>query len=152
LPVTDRIEKTIELNAPVARVWKALTDYREFGTWFRVDLEGPFVPGKLARGRPTKPGCELLSFECTVQKMEPERCFSFTWHPYAVDPKVDYSKEPQTLVEFTLEKTATGTRLTVVESGFDKIPADRRQKTFRMNGEGWGIQMENIARYVGHAG
>lgn len=150
--MSDRIEKSIELKAPVSRVWRALTDYREFGTWFRVELEGPFVAGKLARGRTTNPGCELLAFEVTVQKMEPERLFSFTWHPYAIDPKVDYSKEPQTLVEFTLEKTATGTRLTVVESGFDTIPAGRRAEAFRMDDMGWGIQMENIARHVGHAG
>jgi uncharacterized protein YndB with AHSA1/START domain len=150
--MSDRIEKTIELNAPVSRVWKALTDYREFGTWFRVELEGPFVAGKPARGRTTNPGCALLAFEVMVQKIEPERHFSFTWHPYAVDPKVDYSKEPQTLVEFTLEKTATGTRLTVVESGFDKIPAHRRAEAFRMDDMGWGMQMENIARHVGHGG
>ena len=150
--MTDRIEKTIDLKAPVSRVWRALTDYREFGTWFRVELEGPFVPGKLARGRTTNPGCELLAFEVTVQKMEPERLFSFTWHPYAVDPTVDYSKEPQTLVEFTLEKTATGTRLRVVESGFDKIPAGRRPEAFRMDDLGWAIQMENIAKHLGHAG
>src|ERR1700730_11847294 len=107
----DRIEKRIELKAPVSRVWRALTDYREFGQWFRVNLEGPFVPGKLTRGRIAYPGYEHLVMEVVVQKMEPERLFSFRWHPYAVDPKVDYSKEPPTLVEFTLEKTPTGTLL-----------------------------------------
>ena len=136
--MTDRIEKTIELNAPVARVWRALTDYREFGTWFRVELEGPFVAGKLARGRTTNPGCELLAFEVTVQKIEPERCFSFTWHPYAVDPNVDYAKEPQTLVEFTLEKTATGTRLTVVEVRLRQDPGRPPPKDFPHERRGLG--------------
>ncbi len=148
--MSDRIEKSIELKAPVSRVWRALTDYREFGTWFGVTLEGPFAPGKVAGGRINHPECGQLRFECTVQKMEPERLFSFTWHPYAKDPKYDYSKELQTLVEFTLEKTATGTLLRVVESGFDKIPPGRRPEAFRMNDRGWSIQMENIAKHVGH--
>src|SRR5260221_12243738 len=101
---TDRIEKRIELNAAPARVWRALTDYKEFGAWFRVNLEAPFVPGKTTRGKITHPGYEHLTMEVAVRTMEPERLFSFTWHPYAVDPKVDYSKEPPTLVEFALEK------------------------------------------------
>ena len=126
----DRIEKRIELKAPVARVWRALTDYREFGEWFRVKLEGPFVPGKVSRGQVTHPGYEHLQWEAVVQKMEPEKIFSFTWHPYAVDPKVDYSKETPTLVEFRLEKTPAGTLLVVTESGFDKIPAGRRAEAF----------------------
>ena len=114
----DRIEKRIELNAPVSRVWRALTDYREFGEWFRVALEGPFVPGKPVRGRITWPGAEHLLMTATVQRMEPERLFSFMWHPYAIDPHVDYSSEPPTLVEFTLHATPEGTLLVVVESGF----------------------------------
>jgi uncharacterized protein YndB with AHSA1/START domain len=146
--MSDRIEKIIELRAPVSRVWRALTDYREFGTWFRVRLEGPFVPGETARGQIAYPGYEHLRWEAVVQKMEPERLFSFTWHPYAVDPNEDYSKEPPTLVEFTLEETATGTRLRIVESGFDRIPAKRRNEAFRMNDHGWSIQSENIARHV----
>ena len=105
---TDRIEKSIELKAPVSRVWKALTDHREFGTWFRVKLEGPFVPGEVSRGQITYPGYEHIRWEAVVQRMEPERLFSFTWHPYAVDPNEDYSGEPPTLVEFTLEPTANG--------------------------------------------
>ncbi|HJU30920.1 MAG TPA: SRPBCC family protein [Hyphomicrobiaceae bacterium] len=149
--MSDRIEKTIELNAPVSRVWRALTDYREFGTWFRVDLDGPFVPGQASRGHITYPGYEHVRWEAVVQKMEPERLFSFTWHPYAVDPKEDYSKEPPTLVEFTLEKTERGTLLRVVESGFDKIPAKRRSEAFRMNEGGWSEQMKNIATHVGQA-
>jgi uncharacterized protein YndB with AHSA1/START domain len=149
--MTDRIEKTIELQAPVSRVWKALTDYQEFGKWFRVRLEGPFVPGQSSRGQITYPGYEHLRWEAIVQKMEPERLFSFTWHPYAVDPKKDYSKEPPTLVEFTLEKTANGTLLRIVESGFDKLPSRRRDEAFRMNEGGWSAQLENIAQHVGQA-
>ena len=149
--MSDRIEKTIELNASVSRVWRALTDHREFGTWFRVRLDGPFVPGQVSRGQITYPGYEHIRWEAVVQKMEPERLFSFTWHPYAVDPKEDYSKEPPTLVEFTLEKTKQGTLLRVVESGFDKIPAKRRSEAFRMNEGGWSEQMKNIAAHVGQA-
>jgi uncharacterized protein YndB with AHSA1/START domain len=144
----DRIEKQIELKAPVSRVWRALTDYREFGEWFRVKLEGPFVVGKVAEGFITWPGYEHLRMEVVVQKIEPERYFSYTWHPYALDPKVDYSKETPTLVEFTLEKTAKGTLLKVTESGFDKIPSARRLEAFRMNDNGWAQQMKNIESYV----
>jgi uncharacterized protein YndB with AHSA1/START domain len=147
----DRIEKTIELDAPVSRVWRALTDHREFGTWFRARLEGPFVLGQTARGRITYPGYEHLRWEAVVQRMEPERVFSFTWHPHAVDPQQDYAAEPPTLVEFTLEPISTGTRLHLVESGFDKLPAHRRLTAFRMNEQGWSIQMDNIAGYLGHA-
>jgi uncharacterized protein YndB with AHSA1/START domain len=146
--MTDRIEKRIELKAPVARVWRALTDYREFGEWFRVKIDGPFVPGEVSRGHITHPGYEHLKWEAVVKAMEPERLFSFTWHPYAIDPKVDYSKEPQTLVEFRLEKMDEGTRLTVTESGFDKIPAGRRAEAFRMNEGGWAQQVKNIEHHV----
>jgi uncharacterized protein YndB with AHSA1/START domain len=148
---TDRIEKSIELKAPVSRVWRALTDHNEFGTWFRVKLDGPFVPGEVSRGRITYPGYEHIRWEAVVQRIEPERLFSFTWHPYAVDPDEDYSGEPPTLVEFMLEPTATGTLLRVVESGFDKIPKKRRGEAFRMNERGWSAQIENIARHVGQA-
>jgi len=144
----NRIEKRIELNAPIARVWRALTDYREFGEWFRVALEGPFAPGETARGKITWPGYEHIRWEATIQKMEPESLFSFTWHPYAVDPGVDYSKETPTLVEFRLQATATGTLLTVTESGFDKVPAERRLEAFRMNEGGWAQQMTNIESHV----
>src|ERR1044072_2474517 len=142
--MTDRIEKTVELKAPVGRVWRALTDHREFGQWFRVRLEGPFVPGEVARGHITYPGYEHLHWEAVVQKMEPERLFSFTWHPYAIDPNTDYSNETPTLVEFKLEKTSTGTLLLLTESGFDKIPEHRRLEAFRMNEGGWTEQMKNI--------
>jgi uncharacterized protein YndB with AHSA1/START domain len=146
--MNDRIEKRIELNAPVSRVWRALTDYREFGEWFRVKLDGPFVAGQVSHGHITYPGYEHVKWEAIVQAMEPERLFSFTWHPYAADPAVDYSTETPTLVEFRLEKTANGTLLTLTESGFDKIAADRRQEAFRRNEGGWTEQMKNIANYV----
>ncbi|PYV08987.1 MAG: vanillate O-demethylase oxidoreductase VanB, partial [Acidobacteria bacterium] len=127
----------------------ALTDHREFGEWFRVKLDGPFVPGQISRGHITYPGYEQVKWEAVVQKMDPERLFSFTWHPYAVDPKTDYSKETATLVEFRLEKTTSGTLLLLTESGFEKIPADRRLEAFRMNDGGWAEQMKNIVSYVG---
>lgn len=145
---TDRIEKTIELKTPLGRVWRAISDYREFGQWFRVNLEGPFVPGQSTRGRIAYPGYEHLVMEVMVQKMEPERLLYFHWHPYAIDPSVDYSKEPPTLVEFTLEPIAGGTRLTLVESGFDALPASRRDLAFRMNDGGWTAQMKNIETHV----
>ena len=146
--MTDRIEKSIEIKAPVSRVWRALTDHREFGQWFRVRLDGPFLAGQVSRGQITHPGYEHIRWTAVVQKIEPERLFSFTWHPYAIDQAQDYSAEPQTLIEFTLEKTPTGTLLRVVESGFDKLPEKRRLEAFRMNERGWGQQMENIARHV----
>jgi uncharacterized protein YndB with AHSA1/START domain len=146
--MSDRIEKHIELKSSVSRVWRALTDYREFGEWFRVKLEGPFMPGQVSRGHITYPGYEHVKWEAVVQKMEPEHLFSFTWHPYAIDSKIDYSKETPTLVEFKLEKTPTGTLLVLVESGFDKVPKDRRLEAFRMNDGGWTEQMKNIEKYV----
>ena len=147
--MVDRIEKRIELKAPVSRVWRALTDHREVGAWFRVALEGPFVAGQQVRGRITWPGAEHLTMTVTVQRMEPERLFSFTWHPYAIDPAVDYSSEPVTLVEFTLEAIPGGTLLTVVESGFAALPAHRRDEAFRMNDQGWSIQVQNISQHLG---
>ncbi|MGO8987143.1 MAG: SRPBCC family protein [Terriglobales bacterium] len=146
--MSDRIEKRIELKPPISRVWRALTDYREFGEWFRVKLEGPFVEGQVSRGQITHPGYEHVKWEAVVQKMEPEQFFSFSWHPYSIDPKIDYSKEPSTLVEFRLEKTATGTLLLLTESGFEKIPAHRRAEAFRMNDGGWTQQMKNIENHV----
>src|SRR4051794_14875092 len=129
----NSIEKRIELKAPVSRVWRALTDYREFGEWFRVKLDGPFVPGQVSCGHITYPGYEHLKWEAVVQAIEPERLFSFTWHPYAIDSSIDYSKETPTLVEFRLDKTPEGTLLVVTESGFDKIPSSRQFEAFRMN-------------------
>ena len=146
--MTNTIEKQIELKAPVSRVWRALTDYREFGAWFGVNMKDPFVPGQVSRGNISIPGYEHIILEADVQKMEPETLFSFNWHPYAIDPEVDYSTETPTLVEFRLQPVAAGTLLQVVESGFDKIPADRRLEAFRMNEGGWAAQMGNIEKYV----
>ena len=145
---TNRIEKKILLRAPKARVWRALTNADEFGTWFGVKLEGPFAVGKVATGRITHPGYDHLTMEVTVERIEPEQRFSFRWHPYAIDPSIDYSKEPTTLVEFRLEETPDGTLLTLVESGFDQIPAHRRAEAFRMNADGWTAQMDNVRRHV----
>ena len=146
--MNDRIEKRIELNAPVSRVWRALTDHREFGEWFRVKLDGPFVPGQISTGQMTYPGYEHLRWEANIQEMQPERLFSFTWHPYAVDSNTDYSQETSTLVEFRLTKIANGTLLVVTESGFDKVPSGRRDEAFRMNDGGWAQQVKNIQAYV----
>jgi uncharacterized protein YndB with AHSA1/START domain len=146
--MSNRIEKSIALKAPVSRVWRALVDYREFGAWFRVQLDAPFAPGKVAVGRITHPGYEHVIWRATIKTIEPERLFSFTWHPYAVDAAVDYAAETPTLVEFTLEPTATGTLLRVTETGFDQIPAGRRAEAFRMNDGGWAAQMENIRHHV----
>jgi uncharacterized protein YndB with AHSA1/START domain len=147
--MTKKIEKQIELKAPVSRVWRALTDHQEFGEWFRVKLEGPFVPGKVSLGHMTYPGYEHVRWESVIQKVEPEHYFSFTWHPYAVDPKIDYSAETPTLVEFKLLESAGGTLLTVIESGFDRIPFSRQLEAIRKNTNGWDVQMRNIEAYVG---
>jgi uncharacterized protein YndB with AHSA1/START domain len=146
--MTNQIEKQIELKAPVERVWRALADFREFGSWFGVKLDAPFEVGQTARGRITHPGYEHIVWEAVVVSMEPERLFALTWHPYAVDPQVDYSKETPTLVEFRLEKTAAGTRLRLTETGFDKIPAHRFADALRMNERGWSQQLKNIERHV----
>jgi len=145
---SDRIEKEILLRAPRARVWRALTDAREFGTWFRARLAGEFRAGKAITGLITNPGYEHLELELEVVRMEPERLFSFRWHPFAVDPEVDYASEPTTLVEFHLADAPGGTRLTVVESGFDALPAERREVAFRMNSGGWEAQLENVKAHV----
>ena len=150
--MSDRIERRIELKAPVSRVWRALSDYRGFGEWFRVKLDGPSVLGRVSRGQMTYPCCGHIKWEAVVQKMEHERLFSFTWpHPKSfdkVDYPQDYSKEPNTLVEFRLEKTASGTLLVLTESGFDKLPGDRRLEAFRRNDGGWTEQMKNVETYV----
>ena len=143
-----RIEKRIELRAPVARVWRALTDAGEFGSWFRVKLAGPFVAGQVAEGQITHPGYEHVRWRAHIQKIEPERLFSFTWHPYGIDPKVDYSQETPTLVEFRLEPLPGGTLLALTESGFEHVPAHRRDEAFRMNESGWTQQMRNIESHV----
>ncbi len=146
--MTDSIEKSIRIAAPVERVWRALTDFEEFGQWFRVRLDGPFALGELSTGHITHPGYEHLEWEARVVAMEPPSLFAFTWHPYAVDPGRDYSGEPPTRVEFRLEPQAGGTRLTVTESGFDSIPADRRDEALRMNSGGWEAQVGNVRAHV----
>lgn len=144
----DRIEKQIEIAAPVSRVWQALTDSRQFGEWFLVKMDGPFVAGEPIGGQITHPGYEHVRMEMVIRTIEPETLFSYTWHPYSVDPEVDYSQETPTLVEFRLKPTASGTLLTVTESGFDKIPSERRARAFRMNDGGWVQQIRNIQVYV----
>jgi uncharacterized protein YndB with AHSA1/START domain len=150
--MSDRIEKQIELKAPVSRVWRAITDYREFGEWFRVELDGPFAEGEVSHGHMTYPGFEHVKWEAMVEKMEPERLFAFTWaHPKSFDKATyssDYSKDPRTRVEFRLEKTKDGTLLRITESGFDKLPPDMRLEAFRRNEGGWAEQMKNIENHV----
>jgi uncharacterized protein YndB with AHSA1/START domain len=146
--MSDRIEKTVELNAPVARVWQAITDHREFGEWFRVKLDAPFVAGEVSSGRITYPGFEHVLWTATIKAMDEPTLFSFTWKPYAVDPNIDYSRETPTLVEFRLAPTPQGTRLTITESGFDKVPEYRRAEALRMNDGGWAEQVRNIKAHV----
>jgi uncharacterized protein YndB with AHSA1/START domain len=145
---TDRIEKQTDVRAERAKVWRAITDSREFGKWFQAEMTDPFVQGAPARGRITHPGYEHLTIEVHVERIEPERFFSFRWHPYAVDPQKDYSQEPTTLVEFALEEIPEGTRIRVTESGFDQIPLARRAEAFRMNSGGWAAQLVNVATFV----
>jgi uncharacterized protein YndB with AHSA1/START domain len=145
---TDRIEKTTVLRAPRARVWRALTNADEFATWFRARLSGTFAEGASLRGPITYPGYEHLTLEIQIERMRPERYLAYRWRPNAVDPKQDYSAEPTTLVEFTLEDVDGGTRLTLVESGFDALPPARRDEAWRSNDSGWTEQMQNIRQYV----
>ena len=156
---TDRIQKRILLHAPLKRVWSALADSKEFGTWFGMKFNGPFVPGKLMRGTivPTKVNADVakaqekyegMPVELTIEKMEPERLFSFRWHPYAIEQDVDYSAEPTTLIEFLLEETKDGVMLTVTESGFDQVPLARRVKAFTANEQGWGMVLRLIEEYL----
>jgi uncharacterized protein YndB with AHSA1/START domain len=143
---TDRIERRVVIRASRSRVWKALTDAREFGTWFRVELEGDFVVGRRIEGKMTYPGHEGAPFAATVVRMDRERCFAFRW-PADIE-SVQESDQSDTLVEFLLEDAPEGTLLTVVESGFDRLPAARRLEAFRGNSEGWTIQVENVRRHV----
>lgn len=146
---TDRIEKSIILNAPRSRVWRAISDARQFGEWFKVNLHGEFRAGTSITGTITYPGYEGLTLEMAIERIEPERLFSYRWHPG--DPRTDYSREPMTLVVFTLEDVAGGTRLTIVESGFDQLPLSRRAEAFRMNEGGWIEQVQHIERHVAQA-
>ena len=145
---TDRIEKKVVLRAPRSRVWDAIADSTKFGEWFGVKLQQPFAPGKSLKARMTKKGYEQFEFDMVIDRIEPQRYFSYRWHPYAIDPKHDYSSEPMTLVEFVLEEVKDGTALTITESGFDRIPATRRAEAFRMNDGGWTGQIKQIAAYV----
>jgi len=149
MAATDRIEKTSVLRAPRSRVWRAITTPDEFGSWFRVKLDATsFAEGATVHGRITYPGYEHLTMEIQIEKIQPETYFAYRWHPNATDPAKDYSQEPTTLVEFTLADAPEGTTLTIVESGFDRIPAGRRDEAFRNNDGGWTEQMKNIATYV----
>ena len=169
MPSFDRIEKQVTLRAPVSRVWRAIADAREFGRWFGVRFAGEFAPGKAMTGtfdgkldeasiiehqkrmglKPSKvrmPGPDAVF--CTVERIEKERYFSFRWVPYGIDAEADPKNEPMTLVEFTLDPVSEGTRLTIVESGFDRVPAHRRERAFRMNEGGWAGQAENLRNHV----
>jgi uncharacterized protein YndB with AHSA1/START domain len=147
-PSTDRIEKQVTLEAPRARVWRALTEVAQFNAWFGVSLEAPFTAGAEVSGHISIRGYEHVRMTIWIESMEPERFFSFRWHPYAIEPGVDYSAEPTTLVSFTLEDVEDRTRLSIVESGFDAIPESRRAKAFAMNSAGWNGQAENIRKYL----
>jgi uncharacterized protein YndB with AHSA1/START domain len=156
---TDRIEKRVLLRAPQERVWRALSDAAEFGSWFGVELDGGFVPGAHITGRikPTTADPEVAKIQekyagtpmaFYIERIEPMRRFSFRWHPFAIDSSIDYSNEPMTLVTFTLEPAEGGTILTVVESGFDSIPLARRTDAFEANEEGWGLMLQVIEKYL----
>jgi uncharacterized protein YndB with AHSA1/START domain len=145
---TDRIEKQILLDAPRSRVWRALTDVSQFNAWFGVALTTPFEPGAEISGKISIRNYEQVTMRIWIERMERERFFSFRWHPYAIEPGVDYSTEPRTLVTFTLEDATGGTRLTIVESGFDAIPESRRAQAFTMNEKGWAAQAENIQKFL----
>lgn len=156
---TDRIEKKILLRAPRPRVWRAIADANEFGQWFGVKFDRPFSRGASLRGviTPTLADAEIakaqkpyegMPFEITVDRIEPERLFSFRWHPFAIDPAVDYSAEPTTLVVFELEEVEGGTLVTVSESGFDRIPLARRAQAFTANEQGWGMQVTLIEKHL----
>jgi uncharacterized protein YndB with AHSA1/START domain len=167
---SDKIEKRVTLRASVSRVWRAITDSQEFGKWFGFKLEGAFEPGRAMKGTfegqldegeireaqksmgVAPSGIKLpppASTFCTVERIEPERYFSFRWIPYGIDADiVDLASEPTTLVEFKLEPAPEGTQLTIVESGFDRVPEKRRLRAFRMNDGGWAAQGENLKKYV----
>lgn len=144
----NSIERSIHLKAPIARVWSALTDHREFGEWFGVHLDRPFKPGETVTGKIKIQGFEHVQFKVHVKDIKPKELFAFTWLPFAVDKDRDYSGETPTRVEFRLEDLGGETRLSVTESGFEHVPADRRAEAFRMNSGGWTAQMENIRKYV----
>lgn len=144
----DKIEKIVHLAAPISRVWRALTDYEEFGRWFRVKLDGPFKVGEVTRGRMTYPGYEDMPWESITARMDHERLFSFYWPSEEIASAIDDPTIPRLLVEFRIQATANGTRLTITESGFASVPDPRRMEMFRENTRGWDEQSKNIAAYV----
>lgn len=144
----DKIEKTVDLAAPVSRVWRALTDHEEFGQWFRVRLDGPFRVGETTTGNITYPGHERVEWVSVTERMEPERLFVFSWPPSAVDPDTAYADDAKVVVEFRLQPLESGTRLTITESGFLQFPESKRLEILRSNAEGWNIQAKNVADYV----
>jgi uncharacterized protein YndB with AHSA1/START domain len=159
---TDRIEKKVVLQAPRERVWRAISDAREFGAWFGVAFDGAFAAGARLTGRvtPTQADAEVArsqepyagkTFEIVVDRIEPMRLLSFRWHPFAVEPGVDYTNEPATLVVFELQEAAGGTLLTITESGFDRIPLERRAQAFTANDQGWAAQTRLIEKYLARA-
>ena len=144
----NTIEKSIEINGPRAKVWAALTDHEKFGTWFGINIEAPFAVGEMSKGMFTIEGFTHVPWNSMIKAMEEPGYFAYTWHPYAVDPEVDYSGEPETLVEFWLEETAGTTSVKVRETGFDNLPPHRIADALRANTNGWGFQLENIKKYV----
>ena len=148
---TDRIERSIHIKAPRSRVWRALSNAEEYGNWFGCNLKGQtFAPGQRVQGPISASICghDHVMFDVVVERVEPETLMSYRWHPYAVDPAIDYAREERTLVTFTLKEADGGTLLTVTETGFDKVPPDRRLQAFRMNSGGWEAQLKNIERYA----
>lgn len=149
---TNRIERSIIINAPRERVWRAISNAEEFGRWFGANLKGQtFAPGQSVRGQITNADCghEHVWFDAVIECIEPQELLSYRWHPYAIDPAEDYTREQPTLVTFTLKDAPdNGTLLTVVESGFDNVPPSRRLEAFRMNSRGWEAQLDNIVRHV----
>jgi len=146
---SNEIKRKVLLNAPRERVWEALTDAEQFGSWFGIELAGKrFAAGQPIKAKITYPGYEHVVWNAKIERIEPQTLFSFSWHPYAVDNDANYDVETPTLVEFTLEDHAEGILLRVVESGFDGIPVARRQKAFKKNSRGWDDQMTNIEDYL----
>ena len=143
----NSIEKQIEINAPVAKVWAALTDSKLFGQWFKANFETEFLAGKTTKGKNTSKGFEM-KMEFHIKQIKPQTYFSYAWTPFPLDQTFDYSKEEPTLVEFTLEPMKSGTLLKVKESGFNHITASRRAEAFRMHTGGWEAQLSNIEKFL----
>lgn len=143
----NSIERQIEIKAPVAKVWEALTDAKLFGQWFKVELHSPFVAGQTTKGRNVSKGFEM-DMEFIVKEIKPKSYFAYAWTPFPMDRNFDYSKEEPTLVEFFLESSAVGTVLKVKESGFNKVTASRRAEAFKMHTGGWEAQLKNIEKFL----